>query len=104
MSTVFESLVKWITSSIDPKWRARIYSDDGEDVTPTITLNSLLADSDVLFCVDDWIRHNKLYMLGRSSHDFNVFATTGIYETKILLGRRYGGCSIYIHKKLNSSV
>ena len=43
-------------------------------------------------------------MLGRSSHDFNVFATTGINETKILLGRRYGGCSIYIHKKLNSSV
>ena len=42
-------------------------------------------------------------MLCRSSHGFNLFATSGINETKILLGRRYRGCSIYINKKLNCS-
>ena len=64
-------------------------------------INSLLTDCDVLFCVEHWLLHNKLYMLGRSSHGFNVFATSGINETKLLLCRRYGGCSIYINKRLN---
>ena len=66
-------------------------------------INSLLSDCDVLFCVEHWLLHNKLYILGRSSHGFNVFATSGINETKLLLGRRYGGCSIYINRRLNCS-
>ena len=41
--------------------------------------------------------------IGRSSHGFNVFATSEINETKLFLGRRYGGCSIYINKRLNCS-
>ena len=52
-------------------------------------INSLLSDYDVLFCV--------------SSHGVNVFGTSGINEIKLLLGRRYGGCSININKKLNCS-
>ena len=47
--------------------------------------------------------YNNLFKLYRSSHGFNLFATSGINETKILLGRRYRGCSIYINKKLNCS-
>ena len=66
-------------------------------------INSSLSDCDVLFCVEHWLLHNKLYILGRSSHGFNVFATSGINETKLLLGRRYGGCSIYINKRLKCS-
>ena len=66
-------------------------------------INSLLSDCDVLFCVEHCLLHNKRYMLGRSSRGFTVFVTSGINETKLLLGRRYGGCSIYINKKLNCS-
>ena len=37
-------------------------------------------------------------------HVSSCFTTNnGMNETKILVGRRYGGCSIYIHKKLNGS-
>ena len=63
-------------------------------------INSLLCECDVLFCVEDSL-HNKLYILGRSSGGLNVFATSGINETKLLLSIWYGGCSIYINKKLN---
>ena len=51
-------------------------------------INSLLSDFEVLFCVEHWLLHNKLYiMLGRSSHGFKVFATRGINETKPFLGK-----------------
>ena len=66
-------------------------------------INSLLSDCDVLLCVEHWLLNNKLYMFGRCSHGFNVFGTCGINETKLLLGRRYGGCCIYINNKFNCS-
>ena len=40
--------------------------------------NSSLSDCDVLFCVEHWLLHNKMYILDRSSHGFNVFAMSGI--------------------------
>ena len=67
-------------------------------------INSLLSDCDVLFSVEHWLLHNKLYILGKSSHGFNIFSTSGINETNQLLGRRYGGFSIYINKRLNCSI
>ena len=66
-------------------------------------INSLLSDCDVLFCVEHWLLHNKLYILGRFAHSFNVFVMSGINETKLLLGRLYGGCFTYINKRLNCS-
>ena len=67
-------------------------------------INKLFKESHVIFCVEHWILHNKLHILNKAFPKFNIFATSGMDENKLILGRRYGGCSIFLNKSLKCTI
>ena len=63
-------------------------------------IRKLTEDCHIIFCVEHWILQNKLHILNKCAPNFNIFATSGMIENKLILGRRYGGCSVFINKSI----
>ena len=63
-------------------------------------IRKLTEDFHIIFCVEHWILQNKLHILNKGAPNFNIFATSGMIENKLILGRRYGGCSVFINKSI----
>ena len=59
-------------------------------------LNTLTKECDILFWQEHWILLNNLHKLQDINEDFHVFAKSGINEQGLLMGRPYGGCTIFI--------
>ena len=61
-------------------------------------IKSLLEKCHVFFIQEHWLMSNAISLLQTDFKNHVVFAKSGITENKLLQGRPYGGCGIFICK------
>ena len=67
-------------------------------------VKELLDQCDILLVQEHWQLDNGISRLQSTFSDHYVFATCGVVQDELLLGRPYGGCAILVNKRIQCTV
>ena len=76
----------------------------GFNISNVKHIEEVLIDCDILLLQETWFLKSQVGTINQYFPDFNTYGISGVNETIVLQGRRYGGCSFLFRKSLSPRV